>query len=63
MFRKALIILVGLVIVGFNIWEYLEFGSTYMLYAGIIEAVMYLCILATLNLPTAKQWYIGNDVQ
>ncbi len=60
---RLTIIAVGIVIVGFNIWEYVEYGSTHMLYAGIIEAIMYLLILIILNRPNTKQWITDESPQ
>lgn len=58
---RLTIIFVGLVIIGFNIWEYVEYGSTYMLFAGIIEAVIYSIVLVVLNFPSVKQWYVEKN--
>lgn len=58
---RLTIIGVGVVIVGFNIWEYIEYGSSNMFYAGIIEAIMYLTILMILNLPNTKQWFANEN--
>jgi len=58
---RLTIIGVGIVIVGFNIWEFIEYGSSNMLYAGIIEAIMYLIILVILNLPNTKQWIADEN--
>ena len=58
---RLFIVAVGVVIVAFNIWEYIDYGSTNMLYAGIIEAIMYLAILVILSLPKSKQW-IADEI-
>jgi hypothetical protein len=50
------IVLVGIVIMGYNTSDYLDYGLSNSLYAYITEGLIYVVMLILLNKPSAKEW-------
>jgi hypothetical protein len=55
---RATVLVVGLLIVGFNIWDYIDYGLSDGLYAYILESFIYIGMLFLLNTKSAKAWYV-----
>jgi hypothetical protein len=52
---------VGLIILGFEIWDYIEFGFSNSNYAYALEFAVYIIMLILLSKPKAKEWYIREN--
>jgi len=54
---RLTIMLVGIIIIGFNVWNYVEMGISHGLYAYSLETVIYALVLILLSKKLSKEWY------
>jgi len=58
---RLTLILVGLVIIGFEIWDFIEYGFSKSNIAYGVEVAMYVAMLLLLNNPISKAWYASEN--
>lgn len=58
---RTTLILVGLVIVGFEAWDYIEIGFSKSNLAYGVEVAIYVAMLSILNTSNAKEWYSNQN--
>jgi len=56
------VFLVGLIIIGYNTSDYLDDGLRDAFYAYTAEGLLYVGILIILNTPSAKKWYLRENI-
>jgi hypothetical protein len=58
---RLTLILVGFVIVGFEVWDFIEYGFSNSNFVYGVEAMTYIAMLLLLNNPISKEWYSNED--
>jgi hypothetical protein len=58
---RLTVILVGLVIIGFEVWDFIEFGFSSSNLAYGVELALCVGMLGMLNTAKAKEWYSDQN--